>query len=98
VTSAPMPMPMPQTATGLAKEKLVSLLRGFDPIPDALTIGSRVVVVRDLVASISIFREQRRVLYSLGLMWPSARLSPHSGAERFYWVPIDLRDLENDTV
>jgi hypothetical protein len=88
-----------QTLTGLAKEKLVRLLEGFNPIPDTLAIGSRVVVLQDLVASIFNFRQQRRVLYDFGLMWPSARLSTNSGAGRSvsYWVPIDLRDLENDT-
>ena len=88
-------MPQPQTASAVAKTKLLTWLGGFDPIPDTMTIGSRVVTLKDLAGSIAAFREQRRFLADFGSLWPSAQVTQRVSNQQLpHWIPIDLRDLD----
>jgi hypothetical protein len=85
-------MPQPLTASALAKNILNNLLRSFDPVPDTIPMGSRVVALSDLVQAITSFRQQLRYLLDFGGQWPSAMLTIRGRQQASVWVPIDMQD------
>jgi hypothetical protein len=90
------PIPQRQTASTVAKQRLVNLLDGTDPIPGTMSIGSRIVVLWDLADAIAAFRNQWRQLTNFNQSWPSAQLTRiAAGKKTSYWVPIDLRDVDS---